>query len=345
MSRRQTHIDAAKVLASHLIVLHHFTVYGPLADALERAAPAITDWFFEYARMAVQVFLVIGGYLAAGTLAPHGYFQRKHPWRVVAQRYVRLVLPFGVALLLVTATSALARHWMQADFIPEAPSLFALLAHFALLFDILGYASLSSGVWYVAIDFQLFAAMAILLWVGGRRAQWLVVLAMLASLFFFNLHQKGDVWAPYFFGSYGLGAFAWWAGHSRHAGKLLAVLAAAGIAALLWDFRLRIALAVLVALGLGVARWQLDHETTHRPVRRSLATRLQRMLSRSSYSLFLTHFSVVVLANVVWARMGANATGSAIGFTVAAWLVCIAISLLFEQWVERPLSAIRVAGP
>lgn len=75
MSRRQTHIDAAKVLASHLIVLHHFTVYGPLAVALDAVAPRLTDWFFDYARMAVQVFLVIGGYLAAGTLAPHGYLQ------------------------------------------------------------------------------------------------------------------------------------------------------------------------------------------------------------------------------------------------------------------------------
>jgi peptidoglycan/LPS O-acetylase OafA/YrhL len=345
MSRRQTHIDAAKVLASHLIVLHHFTAYGPLADALERAAPTITDWFFEYARMAVQVFLVVGGYLAAGTLAPHGYFQRKSPWRVVAQRYMRLVLPFGIALLLVTAASAVARHGLQADFIPEAPSLFALLAHVALLFDILGYASLSSGVWYVAIDFQLFAVMALLLWLGGRKAQWLVALAMLASLFFFNLHQTGDVWALYFFGSYGMGAFAWWAGHSRHAGKLLALLAAIGAAALVWDFRLRIALALAIALGLGVARWQSGHEAPPpKPARRSMLYRVQRVLSRSSYSLFLTHFAIVLLANVVWARFAWTAPGSVIWFAAATWVVCVAVSILFERFVERPLSALRIPG-
>ncbi len=343
MPRRQTHIDAAKVLASHLIVLHHFTVYGPLADALELAAPTLTDWFFEYARMAVQVFLVIGGYLAAGTLAPHGYFQRKQPWRGVAQRYVRLVLPFGVALLLVTACSALARHWLQADFIPAAPSLIALLAHFALLFDILGYASLSSGVWYVAIDFQLFAVMALLLWIGGRAAKWLVALAMLGSLFFFNLHQTGDVWALYFFGSYGMGAFAWWAGHSRHAGKLLAMLALAGAAALVWDFRLRIALALFLALGLGVARWHLRREVQQKPTLRPLALRLLRLLSRSSYALFLTHFSIVLLANVVWERFGWTATGySVVWFAAVTWLVCVALSMLFERFVERPLSAIRI---
>ncbi len=342
MSRRQTHIDAAKVLASHLIVLHHFTVYGPLAQALDLAAPRLTDFFFAYARMAVQVFLVIGGYLAAGTLAPHGYFQRKWPWRSVAQRYVRLVLPFGVALLLVTVCSALARQWLQADFIPAAPGLFALLAHFALLFDVLGYESLSSGVWYVAIDFQLFAVMAMLLWVGGRAAQWLVALAMLASLFFFNLHQTGDMWALYFFGSYGMGAFAWWAGHSRHAGKLLGLVAVAGAAALLWDFRLRIALALVLALGLGLARWQLGHDAHQKPARKSMALRLLRILSRSSYALFLTHFSIVLLANVLWARSAWTTPGGAAWFTAAAWVVCVAISMLFERLVERPLSAIRI---
>jgi peptidoglycan/LPS O-acetylase OafA/YrhL len=343
MSRRQIHIDAAKVLASHLIVLHHFTVYGPLADALDLAAPRVTDWFFEYARMAVQVFLVIGGYLAAGTLAPHGYFQRKAPWRSVAQRYVRLVLPFGVALLLVTACSAVARHWLHADFIPAAPSMFALLAHFALLFNILGYESLSSGVWYVAIDFQLFAVMALLLWVGGRAAKWLVALAMLGSLFFFNLHQEGDNWALYFFGSYAMGAFAWWAGHSRHAGKLLALLAAAGCAALLWDFRLRIALALVVALGLGVARWQLVHEALHqKPALKPVALRLLRLLSRSSYALFLTHFSIVLLANVLWTRFTWTVPGAAAWMTAAAWVVCVAVSMVFERLVERPLSAIRI---
>lgn len=344
MSRRQTHIDAAKVLASHLIVLHHFTAYGPLSAALEHAIPTLTEWFFAYARMAVQVFLVIGGYLAAGTMAPHGYFQRKWPWRSVAQRYVRLVLPFGVALLLVTACSALARQWLNADFIPAAPSAFALLAHFALLFNVLGYESLSSGVWYVAIDFQLFALMALLLWIGGRAAQWLVALAMLGSLFFFNLHQTGDIWALYFFGSYGMGAIAWWAGHSRHATRVLTLLAVAGCAALVWDFRLRIALALLIALGLGVARLRLGHEAHQTPAIRPVAVRLLRVLARSSYSLFLTHFAIVLLANVVWTRFAWTLPSAAVWFTLAAWTVCVAVSMVFERVVERPLSVLRIAA-
>ena len=347
MPRRQTHIDAAKVLASHLIVLHHFSVYGPLAEALVAVAPRLTEWFFDYARIAVQVFLVIGGYLAAGTLAPQGYYRHLRPWRSIAQRYLRLALPFSVALLLVVACSALAGQWLQDDFIPPPPSLVALLVHFSLLFDILDYASLSVGLWYVAIDFQLFALLAILLWIGGSAALCLVGLFILASLLFFNLHESVDSWALYFFGSYGMGAFAWWVGNSRYAGRWLALMVVVGAAALAWDFRLRIGLALLVAIGLGIVRCRLAataHQTQAAAPRLSETTSLLRVFSRSSYALFLTHFCTVLLGNVLWLHLGWTFSGAAAWFVAGAWLVCVAVALVFERFVERPLSVLRVPG-
>ena len=77
--------------------------------------------------------------------------------------------------------------------------------------------ALSAGVWYVAIDFQLFALMTLLLWLG-RRPRWpqaLLLGLMLASLFFFNRDEDWDNWALYFFGAYGMGAAAFWAGNAR----------------------------------------------------------------------------------------------------------------------------------
>ena len=78
-------VDALKAIASQLIVLHHLSAYGPLSLTMREAFPGTMGWLFEYGRMAVQVFLVIGGFLAARALSGEGqalagspliYFQR-----------------------------------------------------------------------------------------------------------------------------------------------------------------------------------------------------------------------------------------------------------------------------
>jgi len=88
----------------------------------------------------------------------------------------------------------------------------------------LGLDSLSAGVWYVAIDFQLFALMLVLLWLARRMAdrtsaqRWmtLVLVGGLAawSLLVFNTDPGWDNWAVYFFAAYALGALAWWGTHT-----------------------------------------------------------------------------------------------------------------------------------
>ena len=62
-------IDALKAIAALLVLTHHFSSYGPLAESARHHFPAVFDWLFAYGRMAVQVFLVIAGFLAARGLA------------------------------------------------------------------------------------------------------------------------------------------------------------------------------------------------------------------------------------------------------------------------------------
>ena len=343
MPRRLHHIDTLKVVASNLIVLHHFTAYGPLADALDLAAPRLTDWFYEYARMAVQIFLVIGGYFAASALAPHGTLQHKQPWRLVLNRYFRLVPPLAVALLLVGLSGTAVAPWLPAAFFPVAPTLEQVLAHLTLLNGVLGFDSLSIGIWYVAIDFQLFLLLTILMALGGLQARWFVGVGLVASLLYFNLHEGGDNWAPYFFGAYGMGAVAWWAGHSRHPGKWMLALTAIGIAALMWDFRIRLGLALVTALILGFARWgQRANSISY--VLPTPQRDIVRLLGRSAYALFLTHFAVWILANGLWVWLDWSFTGSAMALALLAWLVCLGVGIGFERYVERPLGHLRIAA-
>ena len=71
-SRRLSHIDALKALAAQVIVLHHLVSYGPIARAAHTALPLLSHAMHQYGRMAVQIFLVVGGYLSARGLSPRG---------------------------------------------------------------------------------------------------------------------------------------------------------------------------------------------------------------------------------------------------------------------------------
>lgn len=62
--------------------------------------------------------------------------------------------------------SALARPWLDVELAGSAPNILQLVAHALLLQDIVGVEPLSAGIWYVAVDFQLYTMLALLLWLG-----------------------------------------------------------------------------------------------------------------------------------------------------------------------------------
>ncbi|WP_311224332.1 MULTISPECIES: acyltransferase [unclassified Acidovorax] len=310
-ANRNHQIDTIKGLACAAIVWHHLAFYGPMSDIAQPLAPGLMAGLSHYGRMAVQVFLVLGGYLAAASLAPAGMARFDAAGVQIGRRFVRLVVPYVVALVVAVLAAAVVRPWMGAHpSVPGEPSLPQLLAHAVLLHDVLGEEALSAGVWYVAIDFQLFAS-AVLLFAAARRfagsparAAWvaraLVVGATAVSLWVFNRQAELDVWAVYFWGAYGLGMLACWGARSqRHGALWLAVIAVLGAVALWLDFRDRIALAWASAMGLAVlmrapqpaamAQWRL--------VRHAEAA--LQALGRMAYSVFLVHFPVCLVVNAV----------------------------------------------
>jgi peptidoglycan/LPS O-acetylase OafA/YrhL len=294
--------------------------------------------------------LVIGGYLAAMCLAPQGELKAQAPWRPIAQRYLRLAPSYAVALLLTIAASLFASQWLNDDFIPGTPDIGQFAAHLAMLNGFVDFEPLTVGTWYVAMDFQLFALLTLMLWIGRRWARWMVAALAVASLFYFNLSESRSDWAPYFFGAYGMGAIAWWAGRSKNAVRYLSMLALVGVMALLWDFRLRIALAGATALMLGVGQWYrsrtpaLSHPTAavdHPFIPRWLSPVIAS-LARSSYALFLVHFSVLILANTWFAQLHTSRSITLWCMLLGAWAASQLVALVFERWVERPLSQLRI---
>jgi peptidoglycan/LPS O-acetylase OafA/YrhL len=340
-------INLLKAVAAQLIVLHHLAFYGPMADHARPLMPELFDWLAGDARIAVQIFLVIGGFLAAKSLSPDGCGGLRNPLGLMWRRYTKLAPPFVIATLLAAGASVIASAWMTHDSISSTPSVSQLAAHVLLLHSVLGYESLSAGAWYVAIDFQLYAGAALMLWLCGRLSggvarPWLapvmVAVAVIASLFYFNRDTDWDVWAPYFFGSYGLGMLAWWAGdparRPRAVVLLFLMMAVPALLALTLDFRSRIAVALSVAcvlMLLGRVRVQSGAGWT-----------VANWLGKNSYSIFLVHFPVCLIVNAAFARfVPTQAEWQAIG-TVFAWATSVAGGAAFFRWVEVPLG--RMTG-
>ncbi|QBE64741.1 acyltransferase family protein [Pseudoduganella lutea] len=350
-------INLLKAVAAQLIVLHHLAFYGPMADRARPLVPDLMDWLGDTARIAVQVFLVIGGFLAAKSLSPAAHAGLARPRAAIWRRYVKLVPPFMAATLLAALATAVAAAWMTHDSI-SAPATFAqLCAHAVLLHGVLGYESLSAGAWYVAIDFQLYAALALLLWLAGRVAgtralPYLVPCAVAAgmavSLLYFNLDADWDDWAPYFFGSYGLGAMAWWAGDRGRKGGAVALLVALAVlpvlGALVLEFRERIALALAVA---GV----LFLFGRSRTASGSLAATVIGRLGRISYAVFLVHFPVCLVLNAAFTRFVPLDPQWQLLGVAGAWAASLVAGAAFHRWVEVPLGRIvhsatrRATGP
>jgi peptidoglycan/LPS O-acetylase OafA/YrhL len=331
-------LDALKAIACLSIVSHHLAAYGPMSEIAYPLFPGLIDGLYEYGRIAVQVFFVVAGFLFAGKYAPSGILLVTHPMQAIRRRYFRLVVPYLAALILAIGCAAVARHWMVHDSIPGAAGPLQLLAHAFLLQDLLDQEALSAGVWYVAIDFQLFAVTVILLWLSRQiqcrhpnlETAGLVLITglTLASLFIFNRDNALDETAFYFFGSFGLGILIYWASNKQYRALWLLLLILVVITALLVDFRSRIAAAGIVMLVLGLAR-QHSSVLENLPLPNFITS-----LGRISYSIFLVHFPLCLVINATFFRFFPHQpVANAFGLILA---LCVSIlgGAVFFRWVE-----------
>ncbi len=342
---RLLHVDALKALAAQLIVLHHLSAYGPIADAVHALLPGLIEGLYRHGRLAVQVFLVVGGFLSARALSRQGLLLEGAPPELLLRRYLRLVLPFMAAVGLTLACGALVRPWLP-DLVPESVSVPQLLSHALLLQGVLGMGALTAGAWYVAVDFQLFALLVLLLWLARSLkaprswrvfvGPWLVLGLAAASLGLFNRYPGLDDWGLYFFGAYGLGALVHWVMVSRHPRGYLLLVSAIGLAALAIEWRERVAVALVTAwlLALLQARHQRD-----------ASWRLPRLcgeLGTHSYSLFLIHYPVCLLVNALFEQQGMSSPVAGLAMMALAWGLANLASLPFHRFIEAPASRLRL---
>jgi peptidoglycan/LPS O-acetylase OafA/YrhL len=301
-----------------------------MADTMTLMWPQLMEWLYRYARLAVQVFLVVGGYLAAQSVM-HKPIQ--NPLISIAKRYLRLVPFYVFALALISLAVAVSRNTIHADWLPNEPTLWQFVAHGLLVHDIFGFEALSSGAWYVAIDFQLYALLILLCYAmqspTNKRLSIAVALLCAVSMWQFNRVDELDIWAIYFLAAYGLGVLAAWAKCSAFEAKVFWLTALLAVGALWFEYRTRLSLALLTAVWLvikpkGMVHWTPMKRVVHR-------------LSNSAYVLFLTHFGVIVLFSDMWNKSHFYDPYMAFALTGFAWLCCVGMGLFLHEKVEVPM--------
>ena len=333
-------LDAMKGLGCLAIVLHHLAVYGPMSDVVRGAFPAIIGGLEVYARLAVQMFFVLAGFLVAAQLAPEGQPSSTvatSAFSLILKRYRRLVTPFVFAIASAILITAIVRPWFVHDSLSAPPSLAQLLAHALLLHDLTGVEALSAGVWYVAIDFQLFILTVLLTAFSARVTsgwRWvfpcLMIALAAASLWVLNRHNQYEDYAPYFFGAYALGMLAYWSTRQSLGGVLLLTIAALGSVALWLQYRNPIIVALATAIIVASAGQRGWLAQWPRPG-------LLTWLGQRSYSIFLIHYGFVIGMNALWARF--FSTGvliNALGMLIAVTLSVGAGALLYRYVESQP---------
>lgn len=350
MSQRNFSIDLLKVLASQVIVLHHLANYSPMTSSVQQGLQGLFDLLMWEGRYVVQIFLVIGGFLSVQSLSK--YFdpvRQTHSSlpQVIWQRYLRLGKPYWVAIFFACAVMLIVELWILKDKLHWGHTLYQLLAHVLLLHDVLGVEALSAGVWYVAIDLQLFALTASALCLAKYLAQkthiafhtWAVVLLIglsIAGLYWFNRNPEIDEWAIYFFGSYGLGMMCHWA--IRQQRRLLwSTLIIGFLGVGLWiEWRERLLVAAFAATvllyGESLRGWILDNN--HRYAKSAWRLKFISWVEQwgdASYSVFLIHYPIILLISslmLVWNPQNLMADYS-------AWLLAWGLSLGAGFYLHR----------
>jgi peptidoglycan/LPS O-acetylase OafA/YrhL len=269
--------------------------------------------------------------------------------QLALRRYLRLVGPYVVALLITIVCAMLARQWSADEYIGQPETIAQVLAHLFLMQGVLGYESISAGVWYVAIDWQLFTALAVVYAVFQRPAMRIGILTILivASLLFFNRHADYENSFIYFIGSYGLGILAYWASSLNaikvnlpwvSAKKVLLAIAFIILVSTLHSVWLRNYLAI------GIAFLLLYAGNRPYPHPQAWLASAMQWASARAYCAFLIHFAFILLANTTLIALGIQSQGVAVAaIAVVSILSWIAANYLY-RWVELPVSRWRPAA-
>jgi len=335
-------IDFLKTIAVQIIILHHLSNYGPIPLKVHELLPNFIDNIRDYGRYAVQIFLVIGGYLSVRNL-PQA-LKKQGLLKTIFNRYLRLIPTYVVAIIFTMVCAAIARLVHYEDYIGKPETILQILSHLFFLQNLLGYDSISVGVWYVAIDWQLYIFISCIFFFFKSYRKILCILAiiMAASLIYFSKNASFENYFFYFAGAYGLGIIAFLAEGSSHpetknpARILLFIFSILILSETFFEIYFKNILEIIIALILIWKGKNLYRSETFQ------WTKICIWFSQRAYCAFLIHFSLLLLGNTIFHYFHFESPVIAMILMIVIWLLSWVFAHILYIFVEFPCRKIQL---
>jgi peptidoglycan/LPS O-acetylase OafA/YrhL len=335
-------VDFLKTIAVQIIIFHHLSNYGIIPIKVHEIFPGFIDFVGQFGRYAVQIFLVIGGYLTAKslpqTLTNFGLL------KTIINRYLRLAPTYIVAIVFTVICAMIARSVHYEAYIGEPETFLQILAHFFFLQSILGFDSISLGVWYVAIDWQLYIfASCLLFFLKSFKNTFLILsIVMFGSLMYFSQNSIFDNYFIYFVGAYGLGIMAFLAEDSSHSEtrNKSRVILLLFLMLILSDtfFELRIKNIIEIVLAVLLSLFGKQAYSSKNIVWSHLCI----WFSQRAYCAFLIHFSLLLLGNTIFNYLNLDSPLIGVVFMLGIWMLSWLFAHILYIVVEIPSRKIQL---
>jgi peptidoglycan/LPS O-acetylase OafA/YrhL len=231
-TRRVDWLDGVRGAAAMFVVLHHIWL-ASWPKFPRNVGPWWVGWML-YGHLAVAVFIVVSGFSL--TLAPmsRGASLSGGARRFLRRRAWRILPPYWAALIF----SAILTWTFVQPGLGIAAITKGFLVHGLLLQDVVGSAAPNGAFWSIAVEWQIYFAFPLILWLARRTNFGTSVLCTIAVVLIAReLTQLGSPLnkinhlTPQFLALFAMGVLAVHLGADGRAAKLRRPLTAAGLIA------------------------------------------------------------------------------------------------------------------
>jgi len=311
VTNRFAFIDGLRGIAALGIVVFHLWWYEPAPYPVFGAESTPADEAFIKIRAAVQVLLVISGFVIAYTLRRTWVTPQEMYW-FIGRRLVRLVPCYWVTIATVLLVDVACRNvWELSTPTDSPPTMARVAAHMTFLQDVFGLDSLSAGMWTLCIEMQ-FYFVAVLGWGLAQRcfprldrldptpSAWALLLTFapiaVFSLFHWRTQADTEIWVIHFLWMFFIGMATWWAIDRTISLPIFVGLILIGLRNLYvdaeWRYENSVALTTAISIFVAGRLGRLNSW---------LNIPWLQYLGKISYSLYLIHFPIChVLTSAGW---------------------------------------------